>query len=69
MKGSRENRLSFVDVEAIDGAGSGFAGSGRKPALSGFNTARRLPLRAKEGGRRVRTSATRVEPRISRPLQ
>lgn len=30
------------------GAVSGFAGCGRRPSRSGFNTARQLPLRANE---------------------
>lgn len=61
------------------GAVSGFAGCGRRPSRSGFNTARQLPLRANEGGsyaaivhgdcKVLRMAATRVEPRILRPLQ
>lgn len=49
------------------GAVSGFAGCGRRPSRSGFNTARQLPLRANEW--QLSIIAIRVEPRVIRPLQ
>ena len=50
------------------GAVSGFAGCGRRPSLSGFNTARQLPLRVNEW-QLFYIIAIRVEPRVIRPLQ
>ena len=51
------------------GAVSGFAGCGRRPSRSGFNTARQLPLRANEWQLFFEIIAIRVEPRVIRPLQ
>ena len=51
------------------GAVSGFAGCGRRPSPSGFNTARQLPLRANEWQLFFEIIAIRVEPRVIRPLQ
>lgn len=50
------------------GAVSGFAGCGRRPSPSGFNTARQLPLRVNEW-QLFYIIAIRVEPRVIRPLQ
>lgn len=50
------------------GAVSGFAGCGRRPSPSGFNTARQLPLRVNEW-QLFYIIAIRVEPRVTRPLQ
>ncbi len=50
------------------GAVSGFAGCGRRPSRSGFNTARQLPLRVNEW-QLFYIIAIRVEPRVIRPLQ
>ena len=50
------------------GAVSGFAGCGRRPSPSGFNTARQLQLRVNEW-QLFYIIAIRVEPRVIRPLQ
>ena len=63
--------MKVPERTALSGTGavSGFAGCGRRPSRSGFNTARQLPLRANEWQLFYKIIAIRVEPRVIRPLQ